>query len=87
MYLAERTTRQFYSLIGALGAIAGFVLIHTGYLIDIPYVPELFVFRLPAAVIATLLYIYVYCLLRALIEWEGLRDVWHRPSKEECMTH
>lgn len=53
LYLA----RKFYALMCILLMTLTFFVVHLGFVIDIPYVPTMLVFKLPAFLLFTLFYI------------------------------
>lgn len=52
-----RLARRFYALMALLLVTVLVAVVHLGFLLDIPYVPTMLLFKLPALFVATLLYL------------------------------
>jgi len=52
-----RLARKFYAMMTILLFTPAYIIIHLAFLVNIPYVPTMLVFRFPAVLIATLIYI------------------------------
>lgn len=61
-----RSTRRFYSLTIILLLTGAFIVVHLGFIVDIPYVPTTLCFRIPAIFSLTMIYLFLMFTLRSI---------------------